>query len=102
MRCYIGKFFVQGQYFFGMPGRNQVTQDFYLRAGYAFFLNNHVAIEPYAYGGYHLPGLPVPGSGLGNFSRYDWYDYGLYFSLQVYLDRQKAGVKVKDNKKGLR
>jgi hypothetical protein len=73
----------------------------YLRLGYAYFLSNSVALEPYLYAGVSTTRF---------FSKYAYelYDYGVYFSVNVYLE-PKGKSELKDrkplpelNKKGLR
>jgi len=103
MRYYFkNNLFVQGDYSVGFANRN-IENDFYLRFGYAFFLNNFVSIEPYIY--YGLQNLNArPGRrGFNYFNTApmnQWNsDYGIYFSVQVYLE-SAFNIRFK-NKKGI-
>ncbi len=80
MRYYFSNMlFLQADYNFGIPGRFLIEHDIYARLGYAYFLNDHVAIEPYIYAGYR--DLVYKGS-----ANTDYLDYGIYFSIQAYLE----------------
>lgn len=79
-RYYFNNIFIQTDYSFGIPGRGYFEHDFYLRLGYAYFLNESVALEPYVF-----LGLIDQISRNGNYN-YSYLDDGIYFSIQVYLE----------------
>ena len=80
VRYYFNNVFIQADYNFGIPSRNYIENDIYARLGYAYFLNDHVAIEPYVYIG--LINLINRRSS----DSYNYLDDGIYFSIQVYLE----------------
>jgi hypothetical protein len=79
VRYYFKEWFLQADYSFGVPARNYIEQDVFARVGYAYFLNEHVAIEPYAYAGLRRQ---VYRRSSGN----NYLDDGIYLSIQVYLE----------------
>ena len=82
MRYYFrNMLFIQADYNFGILNRANFEHDLYGRVGYAYFLNEHVALEPYIYMGYRDL---VNSRNASSF--YSVIDYGIYFSLQVYLE----------------
>ncbi len=82
MRYYFNNlFFIQTDYSLGSTGRMSIQQDIYGRIGRAFFLNESVALEPYIYWGY----INVSYGGRGTRNSQSYMDYGIYFSLQIYL-----------------
>ena len=80
MRYYFNNIFIQTDYNFGIPARGYFEHDVYVRLGYAYFLNENVAIEPYVF-----VGLRDQVSRNGNYT-YGYLDDGIYFSIQVYLE----------------
>ena len=90
MRYYFNNlFFIQADYSLGSAGRMAIQQDLYGRVGRAFFLNESVALEPYVYLGY----INASYGGRGTRYSQSFIDYGIYFSLQIYL--QSAFNKTK-------
>jgi hypothetical protein len=90
MRYYFNNsFFIQADYSLESAGRMAIQQDVYGRLGRAFFLNESVALEPYIYFGY----INTSYGGRGARNSQSYFDYGVYFSLQIYL--QSAFNKTK-------
>ena len=78
MRYYFNNIFLQADYNLACPSRLVIEHDLYAKLGYAYFLNDHVAIEPYIFIGVRdLIYLKTP---------YAYLDKGIYFSIQVYLE----------------
>jgi len=73
-------FFIQADYSISLPTRYNFVQYFYGRIGHSFFLNNSVAIEPYLFAGY------INNMRRGGGYSVEYIDYGIYFSIQVYLE----------------
>jgi len=101
MRYYLkNSLFIQADYNLGTPYPNTTEHFFYGRFGYAYFLNENVAIEPYIYVGYR--NFAYNNSG----TNYGLLDYGIYFSLQFYFESEfnkkfknkKALMDTKQNK----
>ena len=80
VRFYFNNIFLQGDYSFGIPNRSYFEHDVFARLGYTYFLNEHVAIEPYVFIGYRDL-VYRRGS-----SNYGYLDDGIYFSIQVYIE----------------
>jgi len=79
LRYYFNNIFLQADYNFGIPSTNYTEHDLFIRVGYAYFLNDFVAIEPYLFVGYR----DIIYRGITN---YAYLDEGMYFSIQVYLE----------------
>ena len=80
IRYYFNNIFLQSDYSFGIPATGYFEHDIYVRLGYAYFINESIAIEPYVFVGLRDQVLR---SGNINFR---YLDDGIYFSIQVYLE----------------